>query len=312
MIKQEARPEFKTHYRSNQPRNQTPEPPPWSASPLFVGVSCFSQASELKTGERDGFVDDSGMDFAGLETPEQIQETSRLVSIGELTCGVAHEINNPLSIVAGFAELMMDCPLPHPYEDYVQKIYVESHRAARIVRNFLEYSRKTEPRREVKSLQFVIRRALELKQHDFKLNNIEIVTDWPRNLPHTMIYQGQLVQAVVNVLANAEHVLAVHYSQSQHGSSQHPSENSGRITVSARCSAGNVTIKVADNGPGIPKNFLDRIFDPFFTTKSPPDGTGLGLSDCRRILALHGGCIWAESQLGEGSTFCLRIPVIRQ
>ena len=204
--------------------------------------------------------------------------------------------SNPLSIVAGFAELMMDCSLPHPFEDYVQKIYFESHRAAKIVQNLLEFSRRCEPRREFKSIQFVIKRALELKQHDFKLNNIECVTDWPRNLPRSMIYERQLTQAVLNVLTNAEHALA-----DCHGS--------GRIRINAHASAGNVIIKISDNGPGIPKKHLDRIFDPFFTTKG--EGTGLGLSDYRRIVELHGGQIWAQSNLGDGSTFCLQIPVLR-
>ena len=119
-------------------------------------------SSGFTPGGSDGVVDGRVVDFARLEMAERIQETSRLVSIGELTSGVAHEINNPLSIVAGFAELMMDCSLPHPFEDYVQKIYVESHRAAKIVQNLLEFSRKCEPRRELKSIQLVIKRALEL------------------------------------------------------------------------------------------------------------------------------------------------------
>ena len=252
--------------------------------------------------DSNGVVDERRSDFAGLAIADQIQETSRLVTIGELTSGVAHEINNPLSVVAGFAELMMDCSLPYPIDDYVRKIYTESRRAAKIVQNLLEFSRKCEPRREFKSVQFVLNRALELKQHDFKLKNIEVATDWPRNLPLTMIFEHQLIQAVVNVLANAEHALAV---------TDGSAGDAGRIAVSARASAGMVTIKIADNGPGIPRDHLEVVFDPFFTTKGSQDGTGLGLSDSRRIVELHGGRMWAQSDLGEGSTFCMQIPVLR-
>ena len=252
----------------------------------------------------NGTADEPETAIGPLEIAEQIQETSRLVSIGELTSGVAHEINNPLSIVAGFAELMMDYSLPHPFQDYVQKIYDESHRAANIVQNLLEFSRKSEVRREFKSVQFVIRRALELKQHEFRLKNIEIVTDWPRNLPRTMIYERQLTQAVLNVLNNAEQALS-----NFHKSGQLPGDLTSCITIRARAPAGQLLIKISDNGPGMPQSHLDRIFDPFFTTKG--EGTGLGLSDCRRIVELHGGKMWAESHLGSGSAFFMLIPVLR-
>lgn len=303
LIQQEARPDFKTRrkpqHSPHRPLKQRKD------ANLHLGPSVFTPTrnNELVS---DGLRDERGAGIAGLEMAERIQEASRLVSIGELTSGVAQEINDPLSIVAGFAEMMMDCALPHPFDEYVQKIYVESRRAANIVQNLLEFSRKCEPRREFKSIQFVIKRALELKQHDFRLKNIEIVTDWPRNLPRTIIDERQLIQAVVNVLTNAEHAIT-----DCRGLDQLLGSNAGSITLIARAIAGNVNIMIADDGPGIPKNNLERIFDPFFTTKGSQEGTGLGLSDCRRIVEFHDGRIWAESNQGKGSTICMRIPVLR-
>lgn len=151
-----------------------------------------------------------------------------------------------------------------------------SHRAARIVRNLLELSRKCESRREFKSIQFVINRALEIKQHEFEIKNIECVTDWPRNLSRTMIYERQLALAILNMLTNAEQALegCLDGDGAQESITR-------RINFNARSSAGNILIKIADNGPGIPPDCLERIFDLFYSTRGSQEGTGLGLSDCR-------------------------------
>jgi len=235
----------------------------------------------------------------GRAWEQQIAETSRLVSIGELAAGVAHEINNPIAIVAGFAELMMECALEPPLEDYVQRIYVESQRAARIAQNLLVYSKKHEPIKRYASLKTILLRALELKKYEFTVRNIQVKTHWPSNLPRTMVDEHGLTQAILNILTNAEQALSVSY-------------RGGNVELAARVCGGKLKIRISDNGPGIPEDNLRRVFDPYFTSKDIGDGTGLGLSDSRCIVVQnHGGRIWVESKLGEGSAFFIELPILR-
>lgn len=237
------------------------------------------------------------LDVIGPGVLERIQEASRLVSIGELTDSMAHEINNLLTIVAGFAELMTDCTLPQPFKDYVQRIYLESHRAAEIVQSLLAFSRKRDFKKEFQSIQDILKRALEMKQYEFRLRNIHVDAHWPRNLPRTIVDEGQLTQAILSILTNAEQAIT-----DTHGA--------GRVTLDARRVGGYLQISITDNGPGIPKENLQRIFDPFFTTKGIGQGTGLGLSECSRIVRQHHGRLWAESHLGRGTTFHLELPIL--
>ena len=121
-----------------------------------------------------------------------------------------------------------------------------------------------------------------------------------------MIYERQLALAILNMLTNAEQALegCLDGDGAQESITR-------RINFNARSSAGNILIKIADNDPGIPPDCLERIFDLFYSTRGSQEGTGLGLSDCRRIVELHEGQIWAQSQLGEGTTICVQIPVLR-
>ena len=230
-------------------------------------------------------------------TEERLMEAGRLASIGELAAGVAHEINNPLTIVAGFAEVLMSKPLPPPASDHVQMIYEESQRVARIVTNLLSFARKHEPYMEYLCVTTVLEEALEIKAHDLQVNNIRVTREWPLDLPFTMIDVHQLLQVLVNVLANAEHAMT-----KTHGG--------GEIILSAVAKADQIQINITDNGPGISPEHLHKIFDPFFTTKGPREGTGLGLSICHGIIRQHSGEIWAESQLGVGTTFHIELPIL--
>ena len=230
-------------------------------------------------------------------TEERLMEAGRLASIGELAAGVAHEINNPLTIVAGFAEVLMSKPLESPASDHVQLIYEESQRVARIVTNLLSFARKHEPYKEYACVTTVLEEALEIKSHDLEVNNIRVTCEWPVDLSFTMVDVHQLLQVLVNVLANAEHALT-----ETHGG--------GEIILRAVATEDKIQISIRDNGPGIPPDHLHKIFDPFFTTKGPREGTGLGLSICHGIIRQHSGEIWAESQLGAGTTFHIELPIL--
>ena len=230
-------------------------------------------------------------------TEERLMEAGRLASIGELAAGVAHEINNPLTVVAGFAEVLMGRRLRPPASDYVKRIYVESQRVARIVTNLLSFARRHEPYKQYVCVTTVLEEALEMKAHDLKVNNIRVTRQWSADLPFTMIDVHQLLQVLVNVLANAEHAIT-----GAHGG--------GEIILSAVATADKIQISISDNGPGIAPEHLHKIFDPFFTTKSLGEGTGLGLSICHGIIRRHSGEIWAESQPGAGTTFRIELPIL--
>ena len=230
-------------------------------------------------------------------TEERLMEAGRLASIGELAAGVAHEINNPLTIVAGFAEILMANPLQPPANNYVQRIYTESQRVARIVTNLLSFARRHEPYKQYVCVTTVLEEALEIKAHDLEVNNIRVTREWSSDLPCTMIDVHQLLQVLVNVLANAEHAIT-----DAHGG--------GEIILRAVATADQIQISIRDNGPGIAPEHLHKIFDPFFTTKSIGEGTGLGLSICHGIIRQHSGEMWAESHLGAGTTFHIELPIL--
>ena len=228
------------------------------------------------------------------KTEEQIQEAGRLASLGELAAGVAHEINNPLTEVVGFSEILMEQDLPEQATKYVKRIYAGSQRAARIGTKLLDFARKREPAKQYVHVPDFLIRALELKQIG---PEIEIETNWAEDLLKTLLDEHQMAQVVINLLSNSEHAL-----KDQPGT--------GRIILGAAKQDGKIRISITDNGPGIAPEHLHNIFDPFFTTKQVGDGTGLGLSLCYGIVRQHGGEIWAESKLGEGTTINIDLPIV--
>jgi two-component system NtrC family sensor kinase len=236
---------------------------------------------------------------------ERIQETSRLISLGELAAGMAHEINNPLTVVAGFSQLLMSQDLPQPVRDDLEKIYAEAQRAARIVQNLLSFSRKGEPEKRYLDVTTVLDRALAMKEHDFRVNNIQVTCHWSRDLPRTMVDEHQLIQAVLNTLANAQQAMA----EAQGGGELVLRASHLRDRRSTRLKD-RIRISITDNGPGILPEHLPRIFDPFFTTKGVGKGTGLGLSISYGIVQQHDGDLWAENLPGKGATFHLELPVL--
>lgn len=230
-------------------------------------------------------------------TEEHIRETSKLVSVGKLAAGVAHEINNPLTVVMGFSQILMNQGQPEAVESRLQGIFLEAERAAKIVKNLLSFARKHEPEKQYVSVTTVLERALELKAPDFRINNIALTSQWDQDLPYTMADDNQLIEVILNIVTNAEPAMI-------------EANNGGALVVGASVSEGNIRISISDNGPGIPPERRHEIFDPFFTTKEVGKGTGLGLSISYGIIKLHGGDIWVESDLGIGTTFHIEIPIL--
>jgi len=229
---------------------------------------------------------------------EQLLLAGRLAAVGELSAGVAHELNNPIAAIQGFAQLLTARnDLDETMKNDLGIVYREAQRAAKITQNLLSFARKHEPEKQLISLNEVIEKTLELRTHQMKVNNIELVVDFAADLPKTMADFFQMQQVFVNVINNAEQAMV-----EAHGK--------GRLVVKTQKVGDMIQISFADDGPGIPEENMKRIFDPFFTTKEVGKGTGLGLSICYGLVEAHGGRIYAKSKLGEGATFVVEIPIV--
>jgi len=231
---------------------------------------------------------------------EQLSLAGRLAAVGELAAGVAHELNNPLTAIQGFAQLLTaDDSLGDTSKKGIQTIYREAQRAARITGNLLSFARRHETEKSYISINEALAKTLELRAHQLKINNIELVTELQPDLPKTMADFQQMQQVFINIINNAEQAMV-----EAHGK--------GRLIVSTKTEDSMIKITFADDGPGISEENLKRIFDPFFTTKEVGKGTGLGLSICYGLVQAHGGRIYARSKPEQGAAFAVEIPVVSE
>jgi two-component system NtrC family sensor kinase len=239
-------------------------------------------------------------------TQAQLLQAEKLSAIGQLVAGVAHELNNPLTSVIGYAQLLQEEVRESPGEGVaaapaslahdLRRIAEESERAAKIVRNLLAFARRQSAARSEQDVADLMTRVLSLRAYEFRLNAIEVETRFDAGLPPVLGDSGQLQQALLNLLLNAEQAMRARSLR--------------RVRVGARRvpEADAVELFIADTGDGIPEENLRRIFDPFFTTREVGEGTGLGLSICYGIVRDHGGQISVESRVGQGTTFKVLLP----
>jgi len=220
----------------------------------------------------------------------------RLASIGEIAAGTAHELNNPLTSIIGFSQLLMEKDIPDDIREDLKFIYDEAQRTADVVKNLLTFARKHESTKQLIQINDIIENALRLRAHEQKVDNIEIKRQLAPALPEIMVDHFQMQQVFLNIIINAEYFMI-------------EAHNRGTLAITTKRRNNAVVVTVADDGPGIPPENLDRIFDPFFTTKQTGKGTGLGLSICHGIVTEHGGQIYAKSQLGKGATFFIELPI---
>jgi len=216
--------------------------------------------------------------------------------MGQLLASVAHELNNPLSVLTGHAALLKTASDPKVAERAVKMIHA-AERCARIVRNFLTLARQRPPERTRVDLNQVVREALELVAYPLRVDNVELKLELSERLPRLVADGHQLHQVLVNLLTNAQQALR-------------ETPRRRRITVTTRSGPDDrsVVLEVADNGPGISQEIQARLFEPFFTTKPPGEGTGLGLAICQGIVNTHHGTLQVVSAPGEGATFRMELP----
>lgn len=254
----------------------------------------------------------NGRSMAALErlksTQAQLLQAEKLSAIGQLVAGVAHELNNPLTSVIGYAQLLEEELLQPGRSDGarpntqlahdLRRIAEESERAARIVRNLLSFARRQSAERAPQDVADLFGRVLSLRSYELRLTNVELVTEFDPGLPRVVADGSQLQQALLNLMLNAEQAMRGRAGR--------------RLRVGARFdeAAAAVELFVADTGHGIDDANLSRIFDPFFTTRDVGEGTGLGLSLCYGIVRDHGGQITVESRVNSGTTFSLLFPAL--
>jgi signal transduction histidine kinase len=236
----------------------------------------------------------------------QLLQAEKMSSIGLLAAGVAHEINNPLTSVAGYAEALLrrfrdetslqeDARLD-VFPKYLDVIIREAYRCKGIIDCLLSFSRKSDGSMEQVAINDILKEVLELVRHKARYEKIEIRQDFQSDLPQVRGDGAGLRQVFMNLLINAHQAI----------------KGSGTVEIATRGNGANVNIIVRDTGYGIHPDLLDRIWDPFFTTKKVGQGLGLGLAVTFNIVKRHGGEIKVESQQGEGSVFTVSLPVAQE
>jgi signal transduction histidine kinase len=235
------------------------------------------------------------------KTQQQLIQAAKLSSIGQLSAGVAHELNNPLSGVLIYTRLMKEKLAKNTIDkeqlqNNLTKIESAIEYCTGIIRGLLDFARQTEPLLRPVTVSRAIDKALSLVEHQPKMKLLEVARDEPPDLPLVVADFNQLVQVFINLLVNAIQSM----------------ENKGKITIHTGAEEGWVKMSISDTGCGIPEENMDKIFTPFFTTKEDIKGVGLGLAVSHGIIERHGGRIETQSEVGKGSTFTIFMPAYRE
>jgi PAS domain S-box-containing protein len=226
-------------------------------------------------------------------TQEQLLQSEKMSAVGQLIAGVAHELNNPLTAILGYAQLLESEGLNERAQDYVAKMFKQAQRTHRVVQNLLSFARQRKPERSEVDIRKVLDETLALRDYDLKVNKIAVEKDLGTQPALVVADPHQLEQVFLNIINNAVDAVL-------------ESGQAGKVKIRVYCQRNEVCVQFADDGPGIkdPK----RIFDPFYTTKSVGKGTGLGLSICYGIVKEHGGDITAHNASEGGAVIEVRLP----
>jgi len=228
---------------------------------------------------------------------EQIAQADKLASIGQLSAGIAHEINNPLGVILGYTQLLIRNEVADT-EKYNDLKTIEKHvrNCKSIVEDLLNFARSSKPYEDVIRVDQALDDAINFIRQNAGLENIKVERRYQAAVPEMLLDEKKIKQVFINLIMNAKHAIG--------------KEGSLSISTGFNPVEGQVIVKIADTGHGIEEKNLARIFDPFFTTKPTGEGTGLGLSVSYGIIKNHGGEIQVESKVGKGSTFTIVLPLI--
>ena len=239
---------------------------------------------------------------------EMLRRSERMAGLGTTLAGVAHELNNPLTAVIGFAQIMAKTPRDEEDRIGLETIHREALRASRIVKDLLTFTRRQDGTRvEPIDLNGVVEYILSTRRYALETRGVRCILHLDPSLPPIAGDRSQMEQVLLNLLVNAEHAL----NDALDAPAVVPNDGSprGAIGISTEREDDDVVLQVSDTGCGIAPEDLTRIWDPFWTTKPEGEGTGLGLSVVHGIVSAHGGTIEVTSDVGGGSTFTIRLPV---
>jgi two-component system NtrC family sensor kinase len=294
-------------------RNAIAEPDTYEDAPLVVGgrvtgMLRIATRQPLTKSQRDLYFSMAADVSKAIErlgaaraqtrlVQERLLQSEKMSSVGQLVSGVAHELNNPLTGIMGFAQLLLLRDLDETSRKQVETIYAEAERASKIVSNLLTFARRRKAQKEPSNLNTLIERVLELRNYDLRVRNIDVQLALDTSLPETMVDANQIQQVFLNIVINAEQAMK-------------DRDGAGTLRIATKSAGRSVSIAFEDSGAGMSAETVRRIFDPFFTTKDAGEGTGLGLTISYGIIEEHGGRIWAESEPGRGTRFVVELPVV--
>lgn len=267
-------------------------------------VSLFTIAGKAGSAPLLGSV---GVDITAIRNAEReiadsqaaVHQSEKLAALGQLLAGVAHELNNPLAIVLGRASILQEKLRDTPHAASLSKLRDAAERCARIVKTFLAMARQSGPRREIVQINETVAGALDMTVSGLRKAGITIETRLADHLPEIETDGDQLVQALINLIVNAQHAME-----------SHQGERRLTITTLLDRPKQQLILEVADTGPGVPKELAARVFEPFYTSKDVGKGTGLGLSVCKGMVEANGGDLLLSETPGGGATFRITVPVI--
>ncbi|HPN95170.1 MAG TPA: ATP-binding protein, partial [bacterium] len=277
-----------------------------TVAPEIVNGDSISKRSPIAPGYV-GRDPESGSTFEDIysrindETHMKLVRSVKLASLGQLSAGIAHEINNPLTAVLSYSSLLLERVEGEKEKKWLSVVVDETKRCRNIVAGLLEFSRQSTPEKTQTKINDVILRAISLVENQESFHNIKILKDLAPDLPELNVDRGQMHQVFMNLLINSADAM----------------KGIGTVSVESRLSVVEskvapprsfVEVSFTDTGCGVPAENLERLFDPFFTTKGPTEGTGLGLSICFGIVKRHNGDITVKSVVGQGSKFCVKLP----
>jgi signal transduction histidine kinase len=226
---------------------------------------------------------------------EELTRANKLSALGELAGSIAHEIKNPLISIQGFAKRIEKTKEQGKIDNYAKLIDKEAGRLSNVLLKLLEFSRMDEPKKEYVDVNEIVDdTVLFMEHHLTRFKNMELVVEKGKNLPLIKVDKIHIQQTLVNIMMNAAQAMP----------------GGGIIRITTEKYDSDVCIAITDNGTGIAEENINKIFEPFFTTKEKGEGTGLGLSLCKRLIEANGGRIEVESKVGEGSTFRILIPSV--
>lgn len=228
-------------------------------------------------------------------TQTQLVQSEKLSGIGEFVAGVAHELNNPLTTVMGFSEMLHKSSTDERQKHQLDMVHKSARRCHKIVQNLLSFARQRQPERKAVDVNKLLQTSAEFLDYQMRTSNVELLFTLAPDLPTTLADPHQLQQVFINILNNARQAIEAH-------------QPSGIIRISTALDDGVIRVVMHDNGPGIAPENVTKIFNPFFTTKEVGKGTGLGLSLCYGIIREHGGQIDVQSEPGDGAEFIIELP----